>query len=229
MTFGKVSLASRVSARLSQPPVTETPAKVMCTCDRFDFVMLRQHRHAHSAWTENRFQTWQMHGQFIDRYFLTNWCVCSETNPLDRSCEHLSSSSCHIYMYIIFISRAYYTPHEDLNDHYQIRPRTRLKIIGHIHSINLWRKRLQTLMGLNVSLNLTKASYSPPSHAPKKSPIIIYITLFSQWSLIYNFNCTVTTMYQCTCHHMPICRSTLYPQQQFTFLRLLGNYDVIIM
>ena len=106
MTFGKVSLASRVSARLSQPPVTETPAKVMCTCDRFDFVMLCQHRHAHSAWTENRFQTWQMHGQFIDCYFLTNWCVCSETNPLDRSCEHLSSSSCHIYMYIIFISRA---------------------------------------------------------------------------------------------------------------------------
>ena len=62
MTFGKVSLASRVSARLSQPPVTETPAKVMCTCDRIDFVMLRQHRHAavHGQRTDFR------HGKCMD-------------------------------------------------------------------------------------------------------------------------------------------------------------------
>ena len=64
MTFGKVSIARRVSARLSQPPVTETPAKDMY--DRIDFMMLPQplnadiHVHMYGQRTLG-FQTWQIY------------------------------------------------------------------------------------------------------------------------------------------------------------------------
>ena len=96
MTFGKVSLASRVSARLSQPPVTETPAKD--TCDRIDFKMLPQplnmHMQTYMYTCMDREHSDFRHGKYT-WLFLTNCCVYSETNPLDRSCEHLSSSSCH--------------------------------------------------------------------------------------------------------------------------------------